>query len=140
MKKFVLTICLMMGLNAHAGFFGPDEPSKDFTALKVTAISSSRQQVTFTIQEFVDLLKLDDANKISWEKMSDAVWALKVKRNDKMTDVTTKLGWEFAKKDGKAVLKRMSADDIVANTDYEITNSFQSYAEIIAQVQAKKKK
>lgn len=140
MRKFVLTICLMMGITAHAGLFGPDEPSKDFTALKVTAISSSRQQVTFAIQEFVDLLKLDDANKITWEKMSDTVWALKVKRKDKMTDVTTKLGWEFAKSGVKAVLKRMSTDNIVADTDYEITNSFQSYAEIIAHMQAKKKK
>lgn len=140
MRRFVLTICLMMGLTANAGLFGPDEPSKDFTALKVTAISSSRQQVVFSIQEFVELLKVDDANKITWEKVSDTVWALKVKRKDKMTDVTTKLAWEFAKKDGKAVIKRMSADSIVADTDYEITNSFQSYAEIIAQVQAKKKK
>ncbi len=92
------------------------------------------------VQEFVDLLKLDDANKITWEKSSDTVWALKVKRKDSMTDVTTKLAWEFAKVNGKAVLKRMSADDVVANSEYEIMNSFQSYAEIIAQVQAKKKK
>ena len=140
MRKFVLTICLMLGFTAHAGLFGSDEPPKDFATLKVTVITSSRQQVTFTIQEFVDLLKLDDANKITWDKSSDSVWALKVKRKDNMTDVTTKLAWEFAKTNGKAVLKRMSADDVVANTEIEVMNSFQSYAEIIAQVQAKKKK
>lgn len=140
MKRLGFLILLMVSLTAHAGFFGSDEPSKDFTALKVTAVSSSRQQVVFSIQEFVDLLRLDDANKIIWEKSSDTVWALKVKRKDNMTDVTTKLAWEFAKVNGKAVLKRISADDVVANSEYEIMNSFQSYAEIIAQVQAKKKK
>lgn len=140
MRKFALMICLMLGITAQAGLFGSDDPPKDFTALKVTAITSSRQQVTFTIQEFVDLLKLDDANKITWEKSSDTTWALKVKRKDNMTDVTTKLAWEFAKSNGKAVLKRMSADDVVAISEVEVMNSFQSYAEIIAQVQAKKKK
>ena len=53
MKGLIFMFSLVLGLNANDGFFGSDEPPKDFLSLKVTAISSSRQEVTFSIQEFV---------------------------------------------------------------------------------------
>lgn len=136
MRTLIITLLLISG-SAHAGFFGGDEPPKDFTSLKVTMIDSYREQVTFSIQEFVGLLKLDDANKISWDKSSDTIWALKVTRKDKTTGVTAILGWTFAKSGTKATITRTSADDIVATSEYEVMNSFQSYATIIGQVQAK---
>ncbi|MDZ4661470.1 MAG: hypothetical protein SGJ18_07590 [Pseudomonadota bacterium] len=136
MKALLVTI-LIFGMNAYAGIFS-SEPPKEFLALKVTSVTSYREHVTYAIQEFIDVLKMDDANQISWEKASDTVWALKVKRKDKMTDVTTKLAWEFAKREkGAAVLKRMSADDVVLNSEFEIMNGFQTWATVIDAVQKK---
>jgi hypothetical protein len=137
MKSLGFLILLMLGLSAHAGILS-SEPPKEFLALKVTSVTSHRQTVTHSIQEFVDVLKMDDANQISWAKVSDSVWALKVKRMDKMTDVTTKMAWEFAKREKEtAVLKRMSADDVVLNSEFEIMNGFQTWATVIDAVQKK---
>lgn len=137
MRSLLFVISLMVGFASHAGIFS-SEPPKEFLALKVTSVTSHRQTITHGIQELVDVIKMDDTNQISWEKVSDSVWILKVKRKDKMTDVTTKLAWEFAKRENQtAVLKRMSADDQVLNSEFEIMNGFQTWATVIDAVQRK---
>jgi hypothetical protein len=140
MSRVFLSLILFLGFTANAGLFSSGEPPKDFMALKVSAISSNRKEVTFTIDEFAKLLNdPSNGNTISWDKTSDTFWILKVKHKDKMTGQTSRLGWEFAKEGAKAVVKRMSADDAVLSSDIEILNGMQPYASIIEQLHAKKK-
>lgn len=127
MRKLILLVGLMLAMNAQAGLFGSEEPSKEFLGGNIAVMMgmNNLQPIGFTVQQLSDIYKND---KTKWEK-DGSIWILHVDRSDKMTGQKTEMAIMLQPlKDGKVVVPKWVIDKeyIPENAITGLLNRFQA--------------